>query len=306
MGRKKLTYNEVKEFIEKEGFKLLSREYINNSTKLDIECPKGHIFHPNFGNFKRGSRCPICKDTTHSYEYVKKYIEEYGYKLLSGTYINNVTKLNVECPYGHTYKVRFADFKNRGERCPICNKNSERLKYSDVKLYIESEGYELLSDTYINNSTKLELKCPNGHIFSVKYNNFKCSNTRCPICSSSSKGEEAICNVLKNNNIEFIQQYRFEDCKDSRTLPFDFYLPHYNTCIEYDGIQHFKPIDFAGKGEEWAIKQFELTEYRDEIKNNYCKNNGIKLIRISYLDFDNIKEILENKLKINKETSTTK
>ena len=239
----------------------------------------------------------ICDHKKHTYEYVKKYIEEQGYELISKEYINNVTKIEVKCQHGHIYKVRFRDFKNRNERCPICNKNSERLKYEDVKNYIESQGYELISDTYINNCTKLKIKCPNGHIFFAKYNNFKDSNTRCPIRSSNSKGEDKIKKYLETQKIKFYQQYRFEDCRDERTLPFDFYLPDYNICIEYDGIQHFEPQDFAGKGENWAEQQLLSTKNKDEIKSNYCKNNNIKLIRISYLEFNNIEGILENKLK---------
>ena len=136
MGRKKLTYEEVREYINNEGYELLSKEYVNNSTKLDIQCPHGHIFHPSFCNFKKGSRCPICNNKKHTYEYVKKYIEEQGYKLISKEYVNNETKIEVKCQHGHIYKVRFKDFKNRNELCPICNKNSERLKYEDVKNYI--------------------------------------------------------------------------------------------------------------------------------------------------------------------------
>lgn len=76
------------------------------------------------------------------------------------------------------------------------------------------------------------------------------------------------------------------DCKYKFKLPFDFYLSDYNTCVEFDGIQHFEPrMAFGGKLE------FEKTKIRDKIKDDYCKNNGINLIRIS-----NVKEI-EDKLK---------
>lgn len=68
-------------------------------------------------------------------------------------------------------------------------------------------------------------------------------------------------------------------------LPFDFYLPELNICIEYDGEQHFKENRHFG-GKEYL----EKTKYHDQIKNEYCKNNNIKLIRIKYCD--NIKEKL--------------
>lgn len=60
-------------------------------------------------------------------------------------------------------------------------------------------------------------------------------------------------------------------------MPFDFYLPNLNICVEYDGIQHFEKVDIWG-GEETLIEQ----QKRDEIKNVFCKNNEIQLIRINY------------------------
>lgn len=103
----------------------------------------------------------------------------------------------------------------------------------------------------------------------------------CPICNNS-VGEKRVANYLTENNISFVQQYSFLDCKHNRLLHFDFYLPDFNACIEYDGIQHFEPIDFAGKGKEWADEQFKYTILRDKIKNTYCEENQIPLCRIKY------------------------
>ena len=82
---------------------------------------------------------------------------------------------------------------------------------------------------------------------------------------------------MENNTINFVQEYRFEDCRYKLPLRFDFYIPEHNLCIEYDGIQHFKSFEFFG-GED----KLKITQMRDEIKNDYCKKNGINLIRISY------------------------
>lgn len=60
MGNK-LTYEFVKYFIEQEGYKLLSTEYVSVKTKLDIQCCNGHLFNMKFNNFQQGQRCPICK-----------------------------------------------------------------------------------------------------------------------------------------------------------------------------------------------------------------------------------------------------
>lgn len=100
-----------------------------------------------------------------------------------------------------------------------------------------------------------------------------------------SKGEELLKKILIQTNIKFISQKTYEDCvnpKTNKPLKFDFYLPDYNCCIEYDGEQHFR---YSNNG--WNNKEhFENTQYRDNIKNLYCKNHNIKLVRIPYTDFN--------------------
>ena len=119
------------------------------------------------------------------------------------------------------------------------------------------------------------------------------SGNGCPYCKNS-KGEMKIINYSKHHNVDYIFQKRFEDCRDIRPLPFDFYIPSYNICIEYDGEQHFMPVRFKGVSEEDSILRFETQKQRDLIKNKYCQDNKIILYRISYKDFDKIEEILNN------------
>jgi very-short-patch-repair endonuclease len=90
--------------------------------------------------------------------------------------------------------------------------------------------------------------------------------------SQSSHGERQIELYLKEHNINYKPQKRFSDCKDKLPLPFDFYLPDFNTCIEYDGEQHYKPYRFSQ--DEKYIKKLEKTKQHDIIKNLYCKENG--------------------------------
>jgi hypothetical protein len=105
-------------------------------------------------------------------------------------------------------------------------------------------------------------------------------------------GENAIRDFLTVNNINFASQVKFENCKFINSLLFDFGIYNFHKelemLIEYDGIQHFKPT--------FGDLSFERTKLSDEIKNNYCKNNNIKLLRIPYWEFDNIKEILRSEL----------
>jgi len=102
----KLKYNQVKDYIENKGYILLSKEYKNNSTKLEICCPKGHNFKMIFNSFQNGRRCPICfGKTKKTIDEVREYIESYNYKLLSKEYKNNCTKLSLQCPEGHKFNI---------------------------------------------------------------------------------------------------------------------------------------------------------------------------------------------------------
>ena len=106
-------------------------------------------------------------------------------------------------------------------------------------------------------------------------------------------GEQQIRQILQKLQIETKTQFQFEDCRNPKTnakLYFDFYLPKYNCCIEYDGRQHFK--EYSGSWEK-----LEDVQYRDSIKNKYCKEHNIPLIRIPYTDKSKLnEEYLKNKL----------
>lgn len=107
---------------------------------------------------------------------------------------------------------------------------------------------------------------------------------------SVSKFEIFISDILSKSHILFYKEYGFNDCKGvgNKKLRFDFYLPDYNTLIEYDGEQHFKPIEYFG-GEE----KYNILKNNDEIKNKYCKTHKINLIRIPYTFSENeVKKII--------------
>ena len=96
--------------------------------------------------------------------------------------------------------------------------------------------------------------------------------------------ENAIRNFLTKNNIEFEEQKKFEGCKYKRQLRFDFYIPKYNLCIESDGIPHFEKVNWNGKmTNEEMEKLLKSNQFRDKIKNDYCKKNGIILLRVNNL-----------------------
>lgn len=285
-------YTHFKETLEKEGYSVISSfdEWKNVATKLKVICSEGHSTELTYAHFLEGKRCKYCANNQKlSEDYISSQFLYHGYEILS-KYKNASTPLKIKCPEGHiTDTMTWANFK-KGERCYICNK-PKRVTYEFVEQELKKEGYSLLQNFFNGVLEGMRVKCPKGHITNtITWSNFK-KGKRCKICNES-KGEKLISNFLSERGINFLREYRFSDCKHKNKLPFDFYLPDLNICIEYDGEQHFYPVDvFGGESE------FNEVKIRDSIKNNYCKDNEIKLIRIPYWDKERIREILTELIK---------
>ena len=162
---KNINYKYVKEFIENEGYELISTVYAKQNDKLEMICPNKHVCFISFANFKWGRRCRKCvykrisKNRSFSYDYVKSEIEKNdGYKLISKNYESVGKPLNIQCPKGHLFEKPF-NLIQRGQLCPICSKENRRKKlsfsYNEVKNNIENNNYVLISQKYKNVKTKI-------------------------------------------------------------------------------------------------------------------------------------------------------
>lgn len=121
--------------------------------------------------------------------------------------------------------------------------------------YCISKEYKILSP-YLGNTYKILIDFNCGHkAHWITADALKRGNS-CPVCNES-KGEKAIEFYLKNKNINFKREYKFNDCKYKLPLPFDFYIEKYNLCIEFDGEQHYKSKDFFGGEEKLRLTKKE-------------------------------------------------
>lgn len=206
-------------------------------------------------------------------------------------------KMDIEfiCPK-HDLQKMILDNMLHGHGCILCSyeKRSENKKkdISVIKLYMKRHGNTWLnSNEYIGaTENNLHIKCICGNIYYTSWSNYHSKDiVRCPTCSQrESKAELFIREYLTRKNLLFIQEKRFDDCKDIRPLPFDFYLPDYNLVIEFDGQHHY----YAIHGE----KRFQKTQQHDLMKNEYCKQKGIELLRIPYWEGHNIEQLIQNKI----------
>lgn len=292
-GVAKLSIEYVRKAFKERGLTLLAKEYKNNQTKMEYVCDNGHHHEITWNSFQQGCGCPYCSGIKLDKDFVKNELIKIGINLLSD-YKNSGEKMKCSCQNGHEFYSTWDNLK-QGHGCPECAsiKVGEKLRKSFEEVFeiFKKENYELLSTEYINASEKLEYKCPKGHINRMSLDNFL-RGKRCPDCHENSKGEIAIKKILEDNNIKYMQQYKIKECCDVRPLPFDFYLNDYSILIEYDGIQHFD-IKHSFKEEK-----FYDTVIHDAIKNQYCEDNKIKLIRIPYWEFKNIEKILKQELNL--------
>jgi hypothetical protein len=260
-------------------------EYINNKTKVKIICSEHGEFEQTPNCHLSGQGCPKCgkdsfvvnKKLTNN-KFIEKAVlvhgNKYNYSLVNYlSYENNIT---IICPIHGEFEQTPHSHIN-GSGCQKCGNVSPKSLDEIVKLSKDKHGskYDYSLVNYVNAKTKIKIICPIHGEFEQNVIHHL-NGQGCPICKES-KGEREIRDFLTNKNIDFIKQKRFPDCKDIRPLPFDFYLPDLNICIEYDGIQHYKPVSRFG-----GLKSFELIKKRDKIKNNYCLINKIKLVRFSY------------------------
>ena len=210
-----------------------------------------------------------------SCDYVKNHIEKIGYKLLSKTYIGALSKLEIECDYGHQYKSTYANFQ-QGHKCPLCadkkRTDIKRHSYYYIKNQIENEGYKLLSNKYKNAFTELKIQCPEGHQYKVIYNCFQ-RGVRCPVCCDLKKhslSEKDCLDVVKqltNENIIENDRTQIVSPKTGYNLELDIWIPSLNKAIEFNG-------------KYWHDNTY--SKYKDNQKVIQCREKGIDLLTIWY------------------------
>lgn len=310
---------------------LLSEEYVHCNTKLRFRCKCGNEFETAPKTFLgKGKRhCDECgkekqmvgleefrKNSSYTYEFVRSFISNDGNVLLNKEYFGIKCHIEIKCKCGNEFKTTFDSYKNGGKRqCNECSKLiSNRTKqsrkrsrnkkstapytYEEVQRIINStNGCTLLSEQYVGVKTNLVIRCKCGELFKTTFDCFRSKNKfRCGKCSGKqSAGETRIENWLLSKGVKFQKQYRIRGCRHKKPLPFDFAIfkdDLLECLVEYDGEQHFRPYRFQDNQLMEYVK-FKKVQERDEIKNNYCKDNNIKLVRIPYTNLNNIESILE-------------
>ena len=249
------------------------------------------------GNMKRDIKgCQFCKGNLPEWYVRQKIEEELPHIKLLGKYINMSTPIDCYCEKHKIYYKPAPQTILYGQGCVECGKEKLSIQHTYTQKEFEdliasiNPDIEIISD-YKGMSYDITVRCKKcGYIWTLNAQSLKSNGTRCRKCSFTYKGEDAIIEILERLGCEFIHQHKFADCRDKRPLPFDFYLPKHNLCIEFDGEQHYKP--------KFGETNFIQTQKHDKIKNEYCDSHSIDLLRIPHWECSNAEQIIKNKLNI--------
>ena len=268
-------------------------KYILSTKKIKIICKKHGVFEQTPNNHLRGHNCSNCGKTKTTEFFIKeaKLIHNNIYDYSKVIYEKDNKKVSILCNKHGEFKQTPNSHLN-GSGCIKCNRNiistEEFIKIADKK---HNNKYSYLFSDYKNMKNKIIITCKNHGGFEQAPRHHL-DGRGCPHCNDS-KGELIIKKLLTDNHIIFTPEHKFDDCKHILSLPFDFYLPELNICIEYNGKQHYQPIKHFGGDEVFKIQQ-----KRDRIKMEYCIKNNILLIIIKYNEsiYDSLSTNLQLKI----------
>lgn len=176
-----------------------------------------------------------------------------------------------------------------GDRCRLSQKEFEDAVHN-------ANPNVIVLGEYKGNHERIKCRCViHDYTWDVLANHIMRRSTGCPKCGSYS-GENKIDDIFQKMGYKLISQKRYNDCRDKNPLPFDRFCEELNLIIEYDGEWHYMPIPYIDK--EKAEKQLAITQYHDKIKNEYCKNHNINIIRVPYWENNNMEEYIKEQMKV--------
>jgi predicted nucleic acid-binding Zn-ribbon protein len=284
---KRQTFNE---FVRKANIKFDGKftydenSYVNSQQKINITCAiHGEFKQSPAQHLQLSFGCPHCANNIPlNNELVDIKLADRLVKRI-GDYVNSDRKILWQClKCNYEWNAAPDTILNArkgcikcGGRFPLSNEMlDDRLKY----LHIKRVG------DIVNCRTKVDFLCLQcSHMWGSKPDHILNSQSGCPVCSSNHKNESRIKDLFDVHQIDYLYQpkiYSIVEC-DNRRYSFDFFIHDAKIAIEYQGAQHYRPVDFSGN---LSIEQLELNfknqQIRDAHKRDVCKVNGIELIAI--------------------------
>lgn len=262
--------------------------YINNRTKVCIICPEHGEFQQTPDKHLRGQGCPKCCRKNKKYttdEFIEQAIKIHGnlYDYSETVYgKNKKEKVKIICPKHGPFLIT-PESHLQGGGCKYCTVgevfNTE--DFINKAKYIHKNKYIYDKTIFTGAFNKVIITCPqHGDFLQTPHKHIQ--GHGCPDCAKLfRKKETELYNILKSVFKESDIIHSYYNPKILGKQEIDIYFPNEKIGIEFQGEQHFIPIDFSGRGVEWATKLFENNQQRDIKKKEVCNNNNITLLYFS-------------------------
>lgn len=264
----------------------LSNEYKNNKTKMLWYCNKcNYKWQSIWKHINKTSWCPKCaKVLKPTINDIQKHANKKNGLLISTNYINASTSLLWQCEFNHQWEATWNNIKGKDSWCPTCT-GQNKPNINELQKFAELKNGKLLSIEYISARLNLLWECSEGHQWKANWDNIKNKNNWCPYCSSFKT--ENLCRKLLEEKFNFkFSKHRFY--YNDQRLEFDGYNEENNIAFEYHGEQHYKFPNHFHK----TKKEFLDAQKRDDLKEQFCAENNIKLIIIPYTKQNNLERYI--------------
>ena len=234
-----------------------------------------------------------CKRNDSQNEYRSMIGKKINKWEIIGFEFNKISYFVCRCECGNVKKVNVYNLLKKYTKDCGCGRK-RMLSETKSKNLLGQKFGKLLVVERIQGSSKFKriryrCKCDCGNETIVESCSLVTGTTISCGCIISKHNLE-IKTYLTELNLEHVPEYVVKI--DGHYMRYDFYIPSKNLIIEYDGEHHYRPVAFAGKSYYNAESNFERTQRYDQLKNQYCTDNGINLLRIPYWEQKNIKAII--------------
>ncbi len=254
----------------------------------------------HFKSFKNS--CPYCSGRYQTTKDISEKLLAKHIQIMS-EYTKADNKIKCKCLIcEHVWDVLARDVTKYNKGCPVCGIKkaaSKRRKSIDEfkkEMSFVNPNINIIGE-YKNTHSKIKCKCKIcGFIWDGYPANLLNKTAGCPKCHMSI-GERNLLNALSSIGINYVPQYKLDGCEYKYKLRFDAYDVDNNIAFEYNGEQHYAPVNWGCYSEEQVMEEFKVTKLRDNIKKEYCLSHDIPLIIIPYWEKDNIEKYIRDRLK---------
>ena len=306
----KIPINKVEEKAEELHLQVLERFSRNGRTMVKVRCKdhpeKGERLIDQYNLLHKLTTCGCKRQRLSLEEFLKETSLEPEVEIV-GEYINNGTKIRCRCRVCAQEWETTPNKLQQGTGCPYCWPTKIRNLFRKSQEQFERELQEVnpllkVLSPYQNSRSKIRYQCLLcGQISESTPTKLLVGESSCHYCKTS-LGERKIIDILEKVGIQYEREKKFQGCQDKRPLPFDFYLPDYRALIEFQGEQHFSPVDFSYSPTEEsrlkALNDYEKLTKRDDIKKQFALDNIFIFIEITYKDKNKIGKIIKDKLNL--------